>query len=230
MRLILNHLNTFRTIRQPYCKDMNAVRRRVLWKWLQLMKYGEVWMFSFNLSSYLIIRPRTPLWLPFARDARGRSIVQKPGGFFLPSWSWIMSVMRSARRSHLSAALFQWFMIRSYLVAAANKRRDFTRAYMKQPALCRTYVGPEPYNILTFPFDFIYSRFIFKMDSYISKYQGCHRTFYTCLLHRLGFYGRGVGVRFPARARDVSLLSTTIPALGPTQPPIRWVQGLFHGE
>lgn len=118
---------------------MYAVRRRVLWRWLHLIKYGEVWMFSLNLSSYLIIRPHTPSRLPLARDARGRSfgsIVQKPGGFCLPSWSWIMSVMRSARRSHLSAALFQWFMVRSYLVAAANKRRDFTRAYMKQPALC----------------------------------------------------------------------------------------------
>lgn len=125
----------------------------------------KVWMFSHNVSSYLIIRPHTPSSLPFARDARGRnfgSIVQKPGGFCLPSWSWIMCVMRSARRSHLSAALFQWFMIRSYLVAADNKRRDSIRAYMKQPVLYCIYIGPDP-------FDFIYSIFISKMDSYISK-------------------------------------------------------------
>jgi hypothetical protein len=40
-----------------------------------------------------------------------------------------------------------------------------------------------------------------------------------------GLEGRGVGVRFPAGARDFYLLRNGRPALGPTQPPIQWVPG-----
>jgi hypothetical protein len=132
----------------------------VIWRVVCSTVKSECFPLSVRLFNYHTL---IPSWLPFARDARGRSfvsIVQKPGGFSLPSWSWIMSAMRSAQRSHLSAALFRWFMIRSYLVATTNKRRDFSRAYVKQPALFQAYVILYPFQYFDVLVDFVCTRFI----------------------------------------------------------------------
>jgi hypothetical protein len=40
-----------------------------------------------------------------------------------------------------------------------------------------------------------------------------------------GLADRGIGVRFPAGARNFILSTAPRPALGPTQPPMRWEVG-----
>jgi hypothetical protein len=42
-----------------------------------------------------------------------------------------------------------------------------------------------------------------------------------------GLDDRAIGVRSPAGAKDFPLSSVFIPALGPTQPPVRWVPGVL---
>jgi hypothetical protein len=59
------------------------------------------------------------------------------------------------------------------------------------------------------------------------KFKARSRVSSGSIVYDYGLDDRAIGVRFPAGQRIFPVASVSRPALGPTQPPVRWVSGLL---